>query len=319
MRLENIRLLSVRALCIVAATTSAATIAAADPAVVEDTDYWRVVEVTGTAVMQAGANPWNEATPLKAGDVVGPYQSIATEADGTAVLTRGEDVIVVYPGTSIALPAPAADQTETHILQPSGQAFYSVDPRPEPEFTVETPYLIAGVKGTEFALTENGAVLEVAEGVVGAANRGSGAQTDVPAGRTVDGAASGQPFTAAALNPAAAAQWSALSEQLEATADARADAVSDFVEVETETVSPGNSNGAGNSGNSNAGGNSGNSNAGGNSNGNGNSGNSNAGGNRGNSNAGGNSGNSNAGGNSNGNGNSGNSNAGGNGNGNGNN
>jgi len=172
-----------------AAFVPALAFAAADQ--VDSTDYWRVVDVTGEARMLAGANAWNTEATLAPGDVVGPYQSISTGPDGSAILARGEDIIVVYENSTIEVPPPAEGNAETEIVQSTGSAYYAVDPRPEPHFEVQTPHLIVGVKGTQFALSENGAALAVVEGLVNAGDTASGARSDVPAGQGV-GAANGR-------------------------------------------------------------------------------------------------------------------------------
>jgi hypothetical protein len=296
-----------------ASVAVAPTAALATPDRVEADDYWRVVEVTGDAHMLAGANPWNAAAPLAAGDVVGPYQSIATGAGASAILARGEDVVVVYENTTIELPPPADQTMETLIVQQGGTAFYAVDPRPDPQFAVETPYLVAGVKGTEFALVAGGARLEVIEGVVDAEERASGQHRDVPAGQGIGSAS----FAPAPLDPAMQAELSALSAEIAASSAARAENAAALADTEADTaddVDRGTSSWG--YGNGNSGGN-GNGNSGGNGNGNsGGNGNGNSGGN-GHGNSGGN-GSGNSGGSGNGNSGNGNGNSGGSGNGNGN-
>ncbi|MEZ5666903.1 MAG: FecR family protein [Alphaproteobacteria bacterium] len=241
--------------------------AQAAPDRVEQDDYWRVVEVTGEATMLQGANPWNAPAPLQVGDVVGPYQSIATQGGASAILSRGQDVIVVYENTTIELPPPAPDQAETQIVQAEGEAFYSVEPRPDPHFAVETPYLIAGVKGTEFALTGGGTRLEVARGLVDAEDLGTGQHADVPAGTGVGAGAAGAQMRVAALDTAAMERWNAVSQDVAEASESWAETVADAAadEAHDATEASGNGNSGGN-GNGNSGGN-GNGNSGGNGNG----------------------------------------------------
>ncbi|MGF1625734.1 MAG: FecR domain-containing protein, partial [Alphaproteobacteria bacterium] len=236
--------------------------ALAAPDRVEASDYWRVVDVTGEARMLPGANPWNVEAPIFAGDVVGPYQSIATGAGSSAILARGEDVMVVYENTTIELPPPSPDHAETQILQHNGHAFYAVEPRPDPQFAVETPFLVAGVKGTEFALADDGARLEVIEGVVAAVERSSGQSRDVPAGQGIATAATRTDFAPTTLDPGRQAALTATSTEIAAEAVARSENAAAQAATEAQSAA---------SVSGDAGGN-GNGNSGGNGNGNGNSG-----------------------------------------------
>lgn len=197
----------------------AAAIAAPDE--IEDSDYWRVVEIDGQARMLAGVNSWNQEQALSEGDVVGPYQSVATDAQSTVILIRGEDIIVVHAATTISLPAPEAAHSETQIEQTDGTAFYAVDPRPNPQFAVQTEHLVAGVKGTEFNLAEDGARLQVLHGVVGTHDLASGDSADVTAGQGTRGTGSGtNGFTTAMLSESELAALRAQSAMIDANRNA---------------------------------------------------------------------------------------------------
>lgn len=208
----------VRTVCLFLLLPTAA-VAASDE--IEDSDYWRVVEINGQARMLAGANSWNQEQALGEGDVVGPYQSIVTDAQSTVILIRGEDIIVVHEGTTISLPAPAIAHSETQIEQPDGAAFYAVDPRPDPQFAVQTQHLVAGVKGTEFSLIEDGTRLQVLHGVVGTRDLASGDNADVTAGQGTRGTGPGtNGFTTAMLSESELATLRAQSAMIESNRDA---------------------------------------------------------------------------------------------------
>lgn len=171
--------------------------------------------------MLAGANSWNQQRSLAQGDVVGPYQAISTTAGSTVILIRGEDIIVVHEGTTISLPAPAIAHSETQIEQPDGAAFYAVDPRPDPQFAVQTQHLVAGVKGTEFSLIEDGTRLQVLHGVVGTRDLASGDNADVTAGQGTRGTGPGtNGFTTAMLSESELATLRAQSAMIESNRDA---------------------------------------------------------------------------------------------------
>ncbi|MEK9946772.1 MAG: FecR domain-containing protein [Alphaproteobacteria bacterium] len=88
-----------------------------------------------------------------------------TGTNGRALLDRDGDRIQITPNARMEL-APTA--TSTTVLQRAGRAVYDIVTGGRPRFKVETPYLVAGVKGTVFSVTvtTTGASVSVSEGVV---------------------------------------------------------------------------------------------------------------------------------------------------------
>src|SRR6185295_6995540 len=86
--------------------------------------------------------------------------------NGRALLVRGEATIMVAPSTMIALPKD--DGEFTTILQQTGEVEFNVDHKKMPHFKVETPWLAALVKGTNFKVRvfDNGAEVLVTRGKV---------------------------------------------------------------------------------------------------------------------------------------------------------
>ncbi len=173
------------AAAIAAAVCLAAGTATAEVDSVELTDYWTVLVVDGTAYRREGVNAWNDRAPIAAGDLIGPYQSIETGAGSEVLLLRDDDIIRVQANTVIQLPAPEVGGPETTVVQPGGDASYAVGSRDEPSFEVVTPYLVAGIKGTRFAITENASRLSVTEGLIGLSSAGGCGSVDVGASSSV--------------------------------------------------------------------------------------------------------------------------------------
>ena len=152
---------------------------------------WSVREASGTVRARSTDDPAAPWARIATGDAVGAASVVETGADGRAVLVRGEDVIRLAADSQIEVVAPDRDGVSTRILQRSGSAFFEVETRPTWQFQVETPYLVALVKGTRFGVdvTSAGASVSVSEGRVGVSNRGGG--VDVVAGQTARASASG--------------------------------------------------------------------------------------------------------------------------------
>ena len=76
---------------------------------------------------------------------------ILTGTDGNLVIKQAETSISVAPDSEIEIPEAAADgQLIARIVQHRGNVFYDVAKREVSRFRVETPYLVAVVKGTQF-------------------------------------------------------------------------------------------------------------------------------------------------------------------------
>jgi hypothetical protein len=143
---------------------------------------WIVVEAEAPAMVRYDRGPWQ---PLAAGAVVAAAGELRTGRDGRLLLARGEDRVQLLPESYLELPPFAEDGVMTRFIQWLGQVLFEVGPRPSPHFSVETPYLVATVKGTAFAVevTREGAAVAVTSGIVAVATPG-GAASDIVAGRT---------------------------------------------------------------------------------------------------------------------------------------
>ena len=277
--------------------------------------HWSVERVSGRVMVQTRTG---ETFAVKRGMTVRKGWKIKT-GGGRVVINRGEETFVVSPNSVVTLEPKGVLIKRMVVYQDRGQVDVDVKRRWYRHFKVETPFLAAVVKGTQFRVKVGNrtASVNVGRGVVGVHDFASGDRADVGAGQ------------AAATNPSRRVGLSVSGKNKPAVRSGPKRAPSFETRVvknvpatkaEARAANGGNRGNAGNSrsgnnGNGNSGGN-GNGNSGGNGNGNsGGNGNGNSGGN-GNGNSGGN-GNGNSGGNGNGNsGGNGNGNSGGNGNGN---
>ena len=88
-----------------------------------------------------------DATTLQPGD------NIRTGQTGRVLLLRGQESILISPNTVIGIPTKNADGMSTTIIQRAGSILLEVEKRNVKHFEVDTPYLAAVVKGTQFRVT----------------------------------------------------------------------------------------------------------------------------------------------------------------------
>lgn len=155
---------------------------AAGPATGQDPS-WKAVAASGRVEASADAETsvW---TSVARGDDVASRSAVRTGRRGRATLARGADILILDPGSEVVLPATGRYST---VEQTSGSVLYEVDGRVNPDFKVVTPYLVAGVKGTQFVVTvdERGASVSVRRGVVEVFDPMSGDRLPVRAGEAV--------------------------------------------------------------------------------------------------------------------------------------
>ena len=142
---------------------------------------WRLREVSGGVRV---AVPARAIAPGVAGQVLPIGTSITTGGNGRAVITNGDQRIVVGPNSRTTL---AQEQRGmTRILQDLGSALFQVDRQRQQHFRVETPLLAAVVKGTTFTVSVDpqGDRVHVSEGLVEVRAISGNAGGDVIAGAT---------------------------------------------------------------------------------------------------------------------------------------
>jgi hypothetical protein len=149
-------------------------------AALADGPRWRVTETSGDVqVMRAGlSRTASRGSMLYSGDV------IVTGNRGRAVVTRGEEYMIVSPSTRLQLPGDTRMGGITQIIEEVGNVIYNVQRRNHEHFGVETPYLAAVVKGTTFSVTvgPEGSSVQVLEGLVEVSTLDGGASRLVEPG-----------------------------------------------------------------------------------------------------------------------------------------
>ncbi len=129
-----------------------ALVAASEAFAAEGGGIWSVnkssgeVWITSGDVQQASVKPEDN---LKPGDI------IRTGRNGRVLLSRGEERILIAPNSEIGLPAEQKEELSTTIVQRAGSILLDVEKRNVKHFEVETPYLAAVVKGTQFRVSVN--------------------------------------------------------------------------------------------------------------------------------------------------------------------
>ena len=94
---------------------------------------------------------------LKQDDSLKPGDTIRTGRTGRVLLVRGQETMLIAPNSVVGLPAEAKEGLSTTIVQQAGSILLEVEKRNVKHFEVETPYLAAVVKGTQFRVTVNAA------------------------------------------------------------------------------------------------------------------------------------------------------------------
>src|SRR6266516_2978837 len=123
-----------------------------------DGEAWSDSKSSGEVWMTAtGA----QTVSLSQQDVLKPGDTIRTGRNGRVLLVRGAETILVSPNSAIGLPTENKDGLSTTIVQQAGSILLEVEKRNVKHFEVETPYLAAVVKGTQFRVSVNAASTSV--------------------------------------------------------------------------------------------------------------------------------------------------------------
>src|ERR1700730_5529291 len=172
--------------------TAAFVLATASGALAAEDDVWRVGKSSGEVWMNT---PGAQQASLTQEEVLKPGDTIRTGRNGRVLLVRGEETILVSPNSVIGLPTEKKDGLSTTIVQQAGSILLEVEKRNVKHFEVETPYLAAVVKGTQFRVSVNAgsARIDVIRGQVGVADFRSGQTAQVMRGQVATAFAQGKP------------------------------------------------------------------------------------------------------------------------------
>jgi hypothetical protein len=122
-----------------------------------------VTAVSGSvSVTMAGSS-----TPVQIDSTVGLPARIVTGDDGMLSLTQAGTNITIAADSDVEIPAEAADgQLIARLVQRRGNVFYDVAHREAGTLRVETPFLVAVIKGTQFnvAVQDGGSAISLFQG-----------------------------------------------------------------------------------------------------------------------------------------------------------
>jgi hypothetical protein len=147
------------------AFTAAIALVAASSAFAADDGVWVVRKFSGEVWTMTGDV---QQASLRTDDVLMPGNTIRTGRNGRVLLVRGEESILIAPNSVVGLPAEKKEGLATTIKQQAGSILLEVEKKNVKHFEVETPYLAAVVKGTQFRVTvsASGAKVDVVRGQV---------------------------------------------------------------------------------------------------------------------------------------------------------
>jgi hypothetical protein len=132
------------------ALMAAMVLGAASAASAAEDGEWSVSKSSGDVwVATDGA----QLVSLNQDGVLKPGNTIRTGRNGRVLLVRGEETILISPNSVVGLPAEKKEGLSTTIIQQAGSILLEVEKRNVKHFEVETPYLAAVVKGTQFSVT----------------------------------------------------------------------------------------------------------------------------------------------------------------------
>src|ERR1700712_4756445 len=127
-------------------------LATASGAFAADDGAWTVDKSSGEVwLTSSGAQP----ASLKQEELLKPGDTVRTGRNGRVLLRRGEETMLISPNSVVGMPAEKTEGLSTTIVQQAGSILLEVEKRNVKHFEVETPYLAAVVKGTQFRVTIN--------------------------------------------------------------------------------------------------------------------------------------------------------------------
>jgi hypothetical protein len=126
---------------------------------------WHIGKSSGDVfVTNAGV----QQTSISSETTVRPGDFIRTGQTGRVLLVRGAESMLISPNSVIQIPKENKDGMSTTIVQRAGTVLFDVEKRNVKHFEVDTPYLAAVVKGTQFqvAVGKNESRVDVSRGQV---------------------------------------------------------------------------------------------------------------------------------------------------------
>nr|WP_321462800.1 FecR domain-containing protein [uncultured Cohaesibacter sp.] len=146
-------------------------------------DSWKIGKISGAARIEV---PGHEAMVITKGRVLFPGQTLMTGHRTRLQMTNGKQRLQLGSNTVLSLPSLHQQKADmTIIRQLTGTVTFSIDKKNKKHFKVETPYMVAAVKGTEFTVSIDPAWanVRVHKGIVEVRNSLNDEAFDVTAGQ----------------------------------------------------------------------------------------------------------------------------------------
>jgi hypothetical protein len=150
---------------------------------------WRITETAGDVRLVDGGR----ARPATRGALLSSGSMIATGANSRAVIVRGQEYVVVSPRSRLRVPLAAESRGGLmQMIADFGTSMFKIEKKSMPHFGVQTPYMVALVKGTTFTVSvgPDGGSVQVTEGAVQVSTLDGGASELVRPGDIATVAAS---------------------------------------------------------------------------------------------------------------------------------
>jgi collagen type III alpha len=141
---------------------------------------WQVSEVSGNVKLSENGR----SRAAVKGALLASGAMIATAPGARAVIVRGQEFVVISPGTRLRVPEASSPNRIVQLIQDFGSAIFKIEKKSTPHFGVQTPYLAAVVKGTTFTVTvgPEGGEVKVSEGAVEVSTNDGGVSDLIEAG-----------------------------------------------------------------------------------------------------------------------------------------
>ncbi|MEO8882086.1 MAG: FecR domain-containing protein [Devosia sp.] len=166
-------------------------------------DDWTASKLRGSVLVSAdtdGNGPWQH---LKRGDVVSDARAIRTLESGNVEFTRGAETIAFGPNSQGEI-VDRTGKLYTTVVQQFGAVAIEAEAKQVQHFAVQTPFLVAVVKGTIFSVVtdKHASRVSVSRGLVAVTDLANHKTLMVPAGQQVQETASGDPAVTGTPNAA---------------------------------------------------------------------------------------------------------------------
>lgn len=149
---------------------------------------WQVAKASQQVNFTVDKRNW---VAVRAGDIIPNTAWIATGPRGRVQLVRGVESISFQPNTVAGIFTSGFGERKTEVVEQAGVLDLEIEKRSKPHTTVQTPFLAAVVKGTNFrvSVSKSAAEVTVNRGLVQVTSFASGQRANVGPGQgaSVDG------------------------------------------------------------------------------------------------------------------------------------